>query len=53
MCGAAGYLSRETNPETATELVEEMMRTIIHRGRDDGGVWIEQRGRVGLGKVFA
>ena len=49
MCGIAGYLGPEANLEAGAELVERMTHTIIHRGPDDGGVWIEQRGRVGLG----
>ena len=39
----------EANRETVAEIVEGMTRTILHRGPDDGGVWIEERGRVALG----
>src|SRR6266508_4939228 len=49
MCGIAGYLGPEANTENAIQTVERMTRTIVHRGPDDGGVWIEDRGRVGLG----
>jgi len=49
MCGIAGYLGPEDNREAMAEIVEGMTRTIVHRGPDDGGLWIEERGRVALG----
>jgi asparagine synthase (glutamine-hydrolysing) len=49
MCGIAGYLGPEANREAGAAIVERMTRAIVHRGPDDGGVWIDERGRVGLG----
>jgi asparagine synthase (glutamine-hydrolysing) len=49
MCGIAGYLRPEANREKGAEIVKGMTRTIVHRGPDDGGVWIDERGRVALG----
>lgn len=49
MCGIAGYLGPEANREAGAAIADRMTRTIVHRGPDDGGVWIEERGRVALG----
>jgi asparagine synthase (glutamine-hydrolysing) len=49
MCGIAGYLGPEANRDIGARIVDRMTGTIVHRGPDDGGVWIEERGRVGLG----
>jgi asparagine synthase (glutamine-hydrolysing) len=46
MCGIAGILSLDGRPVTAGE-VQNMCSTLIHRGPDDGGVYVG-RG-VGLG----
>ena len=43
MCGIAGYLGPETNREAAAAIVDRMTRTIVHRGPDDGGVWVEEQ----------
>src|SRR5437763_4295545 len=49
MCGIAGYLGAEADPRAGAEIVERMISTIEHRGPDDSGCWIDERGRVGLG----
>jgi asparagine synthase (glutamine-hydrolysing) len=49
MCGIAGFLGPEANREAATAIVDRMTRTILHRGPDDGGIWVDERGRVALG----
>src|SRR5436309_13565426 len=49
MCGIAGYAGPEANPAACARIVEGMTDTVVHRGPDDSGSWIEERGRVGLG----
>jgi len=49
MCGIGGYLGAEVDPRHGAGVVEQMISTIAHRGPDDSGCWIDERGRVGLG----
>jgi asparagine synthase (glutamine-hydrolysing) len=49
LCGIAGYVGPESKRERAAEIAEGMIRTIAHRGPDDGGVWIDEKARVALG----
>ncbi|HSF55149.1 MAG TPA: asparagine synthase (glutamine-hydrolyzing) [Algoriphagus sp.] len=48
MCGIAGILSENPNLITKENLVK-MTDTIIHRGPDGFGHWINEDGRVGFG----
>lgn len=47
MCGIAGIWRRRDGERADPELVDRMLRTILHRGPDGGGVWAD--GRVALG----
>ena len=52
MCGIAGCLVAEGAIRSAaeiTKLVQDMTSTLIHRGPDDGGYWIDEAVGVGLG----
>lgn len=50
MCGIAGYLSANHflggNP---SNIVRDMIGTLVHRGPDDEGVWIDPLGAITLG----
>ena len=50
MCGIAGILSfsPETWPVDETTLIS-MRDTMIHRGPDGAGVWIDEAARIGFG----
>ena len=50
MCGLAGLLdfSGELGDAELNGLCVRMASTIVHRGPDDGGVWTDARGGVGL-----
>ena len=41
ICGTAGYVDRES--------LERMTDALVHRGPDDGGVYVDDRGAIGLG----
>ena len=51
MCGFAGFLDRSetTRAETLTEVTGRMIDTLVHRGPDDGGVWVDPLACVALG----
>lgn len=46
MCGIAGILG---DPKVSARLVGRMARSLVHRGPDDEGVWIDSETGVGLG----
>jgi asparagine synthase (glutamine-hydrolysing) len=46
MCGIAGVLG---GPKLDAELIARMTRTLVHRGPDDEGIWIDSEARIGLG----
>lgn len=47
MCGIAGFLDNRLKREGFTETTKQMLSTLLHRGPDDIGVWVE--GEVALG----
>ena len=47
MCGIAGIAGWQTTPEVVTAAVRRMCRTIVHRGPDDEGTYIDNL--VGMG----
>ncbi|MEO1136708.1 MAG: asparagine synthase (glutamine-hydrolyzing) [Pseudomonadota bacterium] len=51
MCGIVGVvdLKRKFPPEVLTRLVTTMRDTMVHRGPDDKGEWIDPNGRCALG----
>jgi asparagine synthase (glutamine-hydrolysing) len=50
MCGITGFYSAGTqNREALIELSSRMATTLLHRGPDDAGVWVDERSGVGLG----
>lgn len=46
MCGIAGLISSQAVDRA---IVQRMTDTIIHRGPDDQGLWVDQESRVALG----
>ena len=49
MCGIVGYLGASRPVEEARRWLVERRDRLLHRGPDDGGVWVDAEGRVGLG----
>ncbi len=50
MCGFAGALDpRLPRRELLEETVTEMRDTLVHRGPDDGGTWVDPSAGIGLG----
>jgi asparagine synthase (glutamine-hydrolysing) len=47
MCGIAGLMSYD--PARGNALVEAMLRTMVHRGPDADGLWVDAAGRCILG----
>jgi asparagine synthase (glutamine-hydrolysing) len=47
MCGIVGFCHRQSGAEAATARLKAMCQTIIHRGPDDEGIFVD--GAVGLG----
>ena len=51
MCGITGFLSPLgiESKENATRLVSQMTNSLLHRGPDAGGVWIDENSGIALG----
>jgi asparagine synthase (glutamine-hydrolysing) len=49
MCGIAGFVDLTGFQGQAERVLRSMTATIVHRGPDGDGHWLEQSGRVGLG----
>ncbi|MDA9608776.1 asparagine synthetase B, partial [SAR86 cluster bacterium] len=50
MCGLAGALSFNSSDFKVTEsYITKMRDTMVHRGPDGEGTWVDKSGRVGLG----
>lgn len=50
MCGFAGYFNLSYGaPEPTKQLIRAMTDTLIHRGPDDGGVWLDGATGIALG----
>lgn len=47
MCGLVGYLSKAN--EVSGEVCLEMASTLVHRGPDDSGVWLDRNAGIVLG----
>lgn len=50
MCGFAGFLTKDKqfSAENLNVIAEKMSNAIIHRGPDDGGVWIDEQAGLAL-----
>ncbi len=50
MCGITGKICfRQNSKIVSTTEIEKMNERIVHRGPDDGGAWISDDGKIGLG----
>src|SRR5689334_16137368 len=51
MCGIAGFwnISRQVNSEDLSYMVEQMSNTLLHRGPDNGGNWVDAEVGIALG----
>ncbi len=51
MCGIAGFLDFSKNHSSALlkKQVSQMTESLVHRGPDDGGIWIEEEQGIALG----
>lgn len=49
MCGIAGFVTAQSGPEAAADIIRRMTDAIRHRGPDDGHAWIDRDAGVALG----
>ncbi|MGE5516517.1 MAG: asparagine synthase (glutamine-hydrolyzing) [Bacteroidota bacterium] len=49
MCGLAGFLDIGSDTPDRERVVRAMADTLVHRGPDDSGVWVDDAARVALG----
>lgn len=47
MCGIAGFLNNDQNPDVFSEIISQMIAPLLHRGPDNTGIWLE--GAVAIG----
>jgi len=48
MCGLTGFLQNGIHKSTALNVLESMLKPLHHRGPDDGWVWYDEDGGIGL-----
>jgi asparagine synthase (glutamine-hydrolysing) len=48
MCGIAGIFGHTTTP-SLPDMAEAMVASLIHRGPDDNGVWVDEDANIALG----
>lgn len=48
MCGITGVLGQVNGP-TLAQVVEGMTASLLHRGPDDGGIWVDSGQQIALG----
>ena len=51
MCGIAGFwnTSAEKGADILEDIVSKMASTLVHRGPDDTGTWVDERVGIALG----
>ena len=49
MCGFAGFIQNNVGQESMSSMMDGMLKSIRHRGPDDGGIWIDEQHGVALG----
>jgi asparagine synthase (glutamine-hydrolysing) len=49
MCGILGIINVENQQPVSSELLTDMAATMVHRGPDEAGVWVQEDGQCGLG----
>ncbi len=50
MCGITGFLYKPGNKHPDNHpIIKKMTDTLVHRGPDDGGTWVDEQARVALG----
>lgn len=49
MCGIAGFVGPQDDPETLRHVAASMARSIQHRGPDDHGTWVDAAAGVAFG----
>jgi len=49
MCGITGFLQQPEKQEILNQTITSMTDSLIHRGPDDGGIWVDEVRGVGLG----
>ena len=48
MCGVAGFIAKKANAEL-TQTIERMTATLISRGPDSSGIWVDSQSFIALG----
>jgi len=51
MCGICGIASKKNNQPSSRELLFSMCRTLIHRGPDDEGIYIDEEAALGARRL--
>lgn len=49
MCGIVGAMSFTDDFQVSASYINRMRDTMVHRGPDGAGTWVEENGRIGLG----
>ena len=49
MCGIAGFINPSLKTDESSSILETMLKTIHHRGPDDGGMWFDSISGLALG----
>lgn len=49
MCGIAGFYQKELSVESMQSIIDSMSSTLVHRGPDAGGSWLDHNNGIALG----
>ncbi|WP_102348300.1 asparagine synthase (glutamine-hydrolyzing) [Bacillus sp. Marseille-P3661] len=49
MCGITGFIDYHVNRDSMEAIIKQMNETIVHRGPDEGGVWLDRENGLALG----
>jgi asparagine synthase (glutamine-hydrolysing) len=49
MCGITGFIQQGSIRDESLLRLTDMLKTLYHRGPDDGGMWVDEQQGVGLG----
>ena len=50
MCGITGFVSKFDLPkDNLSKIINNMSLTLLHRGPDDSGFWVDEENQIGLG----
>ena len=51
MCGITGHINFSSNNKLEDSVLKEMVSTMIHRGPDDSGIYVDDKSQIGMRRL--